>query len=402
MNETPWITDDYVVAEANYVDEVAAKRTLPPKIEFHDVTMRDGEGTPGVIFHKEEKIAIARKLDEIGVHRIEVGEMGVSPEDLEAIKAVANLGLKASIWCWSGPSREELDDAIASEVDGVVVGVPSGFPTLRTSGVSEQETIRRSIEAVTYVKDKGLQVTYFPYDTTRAEISFLKSLVAEVAEKACPDSIAVVDTRGVASPEAFAYLVKQVKEAAGGLPIQVHPHNDFGLAVANALASVAAGAEIVQECVAGVGERCGNCPLEPLAMALKLLYGRDPGLNLELLYELGQLVSKYSGVPIPPNQPVIGDFQFVRVTGGGIQTLKKTPTVVFPYRPELVGRHWEVWLGKVSGAAAIAYKLEQLGLDASGDQVGEILEVVKDKAITEKRCVTDEEFTHIVKQVTGS
>ncbi len=399
MSKQPWVTDDYFVAESNFADEVRAQWNPPSTIELHDVTMRDGEGTPGVIFQKDEKVAIAKKLDEIGIPRIEVGH--AEPPDYEAMKAIGSLDLKASVWAWCG-NPEEVKVAAKFGMDGIMAGIASGLPSRMASGVSKEETIKAAIDTVKCGKDHGLRVTYFPWDTTRAEIPFLRDLVAEVTEKASPDSVAIVDTRGVTSPQAFAYLVKVLKQASGGLPVEIHAHNDFGLAVPNALAGVAAGAEAVHVSVLGLGERCGNCPLEPLVMALKLLYGTDLGIRTELFFELANLVAKYSGLPIPPNQQVVGAFQFVRVTGGGIGTLKKSPTTVFPYNPELVGRHWEVWLGKVSGPASIAYKLEQLGLTASGDQVGKILELVKDKAVAEKRCITDEEFRYMVKKVAGS
>jgi isopropylmalate/homocitrate/citramalate synthase len=398
MKEVPWITDDYIVAEANFADEALPQWNPRAEIELHDLTMRDGEGTPGVVFQKEEKIELAKRLDEVGLHRIEVGH--AEPPDYAAMEAIGSLDLNASIWAWCG-NPEEVEVAAKFKMDGVMAGVASGAPALKASGVSKEETRRRAIDTVKCGKDNGLRVTYFPWDTTRAELSFLKDLVAEVAEKGSPDSVAIVDTRGITSPHGMAYLVKVLTEASGGLPIEIHAHNDFGLGVANALAGIAVGAAAVHVSVMGLGERTGNCPLEPLVMALKLLYGIDLGIKTELFFELAQLVAGYAKLPISPRQQVVGKYQFVRVTGGGVPTLKDTPTVIFPYNPQLVGRHWEVWLGKVSSAASVGFKIQQLGLDVSDDQAAELLELAKAKAIAEKRYILDDEFCDLVEQVRG-
>lgn len=394
----PWRTDDFRTGPANFVDDVRARITLPEVIEIHDTTLRDGEGTPGVLFLRDEKVRIAQALDGLGVRRIEAGEMGISEADDAAIAAVAGLGLSASVWAWSEAEPALLDRAISCGVDGVVVGVPAGEPTLESAGVTHDEIIRRGKEGVARIRDAGRRAVFFPYDTTRADLSFLVDLVGAVSAESEPESVAIVDTRGVAYPESIAHLVRIVKEASSRR-VEIHAHNDFGLALANSIAALTAGATIVHTCVAGLGERCGNTPLEPLAVALHVLYNRSSGLDLAKLNGVARLVEGFSGVPIARNQPVVGAFSFVRVTGGGIDTLKRTPTVLFPYRPELVGRNWEVWLGKVSGPAAIRHKLEALGRSDSDQVVERLLSEVKTRAIQEKRCVTDEEFAAMAARV---
>jgi isopropylmalate/homocitrate/citramalate synthase len=396
----PWHTNDYWTGEVNFAQEVRSASKLPSTIQIHDTTLRDGEGTPGVIFGKKEKLDIARALDGLGVRRIEAGEVGISERDTDAIRAVAQAGLSSSVWAWSDGNPVLLAEAISTDVSGVVIGVPCGEPTIRYGGISQREVIHQSVESIQLVKKHGRRAVFFPYDTTRANLSFLKKLVETVAKEAPPESIAIVDTRGVATPQSITYLVKLVRDATG-LPIELHCHNDFGLAVANSLAGLAAGAEVIHTCVNGLGERSGNTPLEAVAVALRVLYGRSVGLNLEQLAGLSRLVAGHSGVGVAQNQPVVGEFGFVRVTGAGIGTLQETPTVVFPYRPDLVGRMWEVWLGKVSSRASITYKIQQLGLKAPEDSLDAILALVKESATQAKRCLTDHEFSELVAQAVG-
>ena len=382
--------------EANYTEEIRQRFRPASRIQLHDVTLRDGEGTPGVAFDIGDKVAVARALDGAGVHRIEAGELGAG--DLPAITAVARSGLRATVMAWSSTRREDLEQGVSSGVAGLVVGIPVGQPALRYAGVSEAQVLSESIDAINFVKERGLQVVYFPYDTTRARLDFLRSLLSTIAQEAKPDSVAIVDTRGVAVPEAIRLLVTEARELTK-LPIEVHCHNDFGLAVANSLAGVAAGAEVVHTSVAGLGERCGNTPLEAFAMALALLYRADAGIRLTKLYDLARLVASHSRLPIAHNQPVTGKFAFVRVTGGGVDSLRQDPTTIFPYPPELAGRTWEVWLGKVSSAASVAFKLEQLGLAVADADLDEVVALVRQKAVREKRCVTDQELAEMVRHV---
>ncbi|MFQ5896596.1 MAG: 3-hydroxy-3-methylglutaryl-CoA lyase, partial [Nitrospinota bacterium] len=241
-----WDTKEWWVSPFNYHEEVRAGLSLPSRVALHDATLRDGEQTPGVVFRKEEKVAIARMLDEVGVDRIEAGMPAVSREDAEAIKEISSLGLRARVMVFSRAMPEDIDRAIECGVSGAVVEVPSGVPRLKYQYTkwSEKDIIERSVRAVSYAKDKGLFVNFFPFDTTRAELSFLKRLVGEVVERAKPDSVCVVDTTGSTLPRAMAFLVGELRREVD-VPLEVHTHNDLGLGVASSLAAVEAGAEVV-------------------------------------------------------------------------------------------------------------------------------------------------------------
>lgn len=401
MNDRPWETADYWVGEANFVDEVRSQAKFPAGLEVLDTTLRDGEGTPGVAFTPEEKVTIAKKLDQVGVHRLEVGIAGAAhPDEFRGIRAVVDLGLNASIWAMARPVREQMDRIIECGIGGALIVVSAGRPSVELGETTPREVIEKAVEAISYVKDKGVRGVLFLGDGTRASPGFLRDMLGEVVARAAPESVVLADTRGVASPESYAYLVRLAKEASG-VPIEIHCHNDFGLGVANALAGVFAGGTVVHASVNGLGERCGNTSLEQFVMAMKVLYGRDPGLRLNFLNEVSQLVARCSRIPNSPTQPVVGDFGFVRVSGAYVENMKKKATLIFPYAPGLVGRELAVWLGKGSNAAVVEYKLDQMGLKATGDQTRRILEIAKERAVREKRVVKDDEFRAIVGEVAG-
>jgi isopropylmalate/homocitrate/citramalate synthase len=252
---------------------------------------------------------------------------------------------------------------------------------------------------VNYAKSRGMHVVYFPYDTTRAREEDLTNLLTRLMQEAPPDSVGVVDTMGCVLPEAMKYLVRLVKGITK-LPVEVHTHNDFGMAVATELAGVEAGAEVVHSCANGLGERTGNAALEELIVALHVLYGYETHYNLGKLPELGQLVSRISRFDIALNKPILGDRNFTRESGIGVDLVVKEPLAMFGTHPALTGRRGEVVLGKKSGKASITYNLEQMGItDADDEAVSEMLKRVKDKGIEKRGLLSAEEFKEIVEDV---
>jgi len=253
---------------------------------------------------------------------------------------------------------------------------------------------------VRYAKAHDLEVVYFPYDTTRAREDDLTNLLTRLVQDAPPDSVGVVDTMGCVLPEAMKYLVKLVKRATNGLPVEVHTHNDFGMAVATELAGVEAGAEVVHSCANGLGERTGNAALEELMVALRVLYGYEAPYRLERLPELGALVSRLSNRPIALNKPVLGAHNFTRESGIGVDLVVRKPLAMFGTHPALTGRSGDVVLGKKSGKASITFTLEQLGIANAGDEaVDDMLRIVKERSIAKRGLVTIEEFRGIAARV---
>jgi isopropylmalate/homocitrate/citramalate synthase len=400
MSDKYYRKDEWWVSPYNFIPEVTNTYQLPPKVSIHDATLRDGEQTPGVVFDIADKIAIAEKLDEVGVERIEAGMPAVSEMDFQAIKEITRLGLKARIYTFARAMNADIDKALECGAHGVIIEVPIGYPKLKYQFKwTWEDVLRKSVEVINYAKKRGLHCVYFPYDTTRAREEDLRNLLTRIMLDAPPDSIGVVDTMGCILPEAMKYMVRLVTSLTN-LPVEVHTHNDFGMAVATELAGVEAGAVCVHSCANGLGERTGNAPLEELMVALHVLYGYDTQYKLDKLPELGELVSRISKFPTSVNKPILGDRNFTRESGIGVDLVVKEPLAMFGTHPSLTGRKGEVVLGKKSGKASITYNLELLGIaDADDEAVAEMLKRVKDKGIEKRGLLTQDEFRDIVDSV---
>ena len=398
LRENQWWVSPY-----NFVPEVRAKLDLPQRVSIHDATLRDGEQTPGVVFSVADKIAIAEKLAEVGVERIEAGMPAVSEQDFEAIKRISKLGLKSKIYTFARAINADIDKAVECGCHGVIVEVPIGYPKLKYQFKwTWEDVLKKSVGVINHAKSRGLHVVYFPYDTTRAREEDLTNLLTRIMQEAPPDAIGVVDTMGCALPVAIQHLVRLVKSLTK-LPVEVHTHNDLGMAVATELAGVEAGAECVHSCANGLGERTGNAALEELMVALHVLYGYETQYDLSKLPELGELVSRISNFPIAANKPILGDRNFTRESGIGVDLVVKEPLAMFGTHPALTGRRGEVVLGKKSGKASITYNLEQMGITGVDDEgVAEMLRRVKEKGIEKRGLLTAEEFKDIVDSVVGA
>ena len=397
MTDKYFRENEWWVSPYNFVPEVRGTFDLPEKVSIHDATLRDGEQTPGVVFSVADKIAIAEKLDEVGVERIEAGMPAVSEQDFEAIKRISKLGLKAKIYTFARAINTDIDKAIECGCHGVIIEIPIGYPKLKYQFKwTWEDVLRKSVGVINYAKSRGMHVVYFPYDTTRAREEDLRNLLSRLVLDSNPDSVGVVDTMGCALPEAIKYMVRLVKSLTK-LPVEVHTHNDFGMAVATELAGVEAGADCVHSCANGLGERTGNAALEELMVALHVLYGYNTQYKLDKLPELGELVSRISRFDTAANKPILGERNFTRESGIGVDLVVKEPLAMFGTHPALTGRRGEVVLGKKSGKASITYNLEQMGIAGTDDEaIGEMLKQVKDKGIEKRGLLTPNEFKEIV------
>jgi isopropylmalate/homocitrate/citramalate synthase len=399
-----WVKDDYYVSFYNYQKNVKRGLKFPRKIIFHDVTLRDGEQQAGIIFRKDDKIKIARGLDEAGVDRIEAGMPSVSREDMETIKELSHLGLQAKIYGFARCMKADVDNALKADVDGVVMEIPSSDHLLKYGyGWAEGKAIERSVEATSYAHEHGLKVAFFTIDSTRASFNVFWRLVGSVATEGHMDSLVVADTFGVMNPQAYAYFISKIKKKTRK-PIEVHAHNDFGLGVANTITALASGADVAHVTVNGIGERSGNASLEEVAAALKMMYGLKIDLKFEKFRSLSKLVQELSGVTVPPQKPIVGDGLFTTESGiiaGWWNRLESEgkPLEMFPFLPETVGHTpVQVILGKKSGRDSIIYKAKKLNIPIDEKQIDPILLRIKEESISKKRTLTDQEFIEIVKQ----
>lgn len=390
--ENEWWASPY-----NEEPEVASKFDLADKIEIHDATLRDGEQTPGVVFNVDDKIRIAEMLNELGVERIEAGMPAVSKQDQEAISAIAKRNLNSKIFTFARAMKADIDMAADLGADGVVIEVPIGYPKLKYQFNWTWETVfEKSADCINYAKEKGLYACYFPYDTTRSRIEDLENLINALMKDAVPDSIGVVDTMGCATPQAIDYLVKKVKKLTNDLPVEVHTHNDFGMAVATELAGIAAGASCVHSCFNGLGERTGNAALEELMVSLKILYGVNEHYNIAKLPEFCAEVATIAGVRYADNKPIAGIRNYTRESGIGVNLVLEKPLAMFATNPAIFNRIGDIALGKKSGKASIEYFLKEIGEEATDEQISNILAVVKEKGAAEKRLLKIDEFRKIV------
>lgn len=389
--------DAWWASPYNDEDEVISQITQGQVVEIHDATLRDGEQTPGVVFSKDDKVRIAELLDEVGVERIEAGMPAVSQMDYDSIKEISKRNLNARIYAFTRAMRKDVDMAVDCGADGVVVEVPIGYPKLKYQfGWTWENVLEKSIDCINYAKSQGLAVTYFPYDTTRSRFEDLENLMQGIMQDAVPTSVGVVDTMGCAMPQTIQYLVRKMIELTNGLPVEVHTHNDFGMAVATELAGVAAGASCVHSCINGLGERTGNAAMEELMMCMKVLMGLPNNYKLENLMALCKEVERISGVPLAPNKPVAGSRNYTRESGIGIDLVVKKPLAMYATNPAYFSRKGDIVLGKKSGKASVEYYLDHLNISATEAQVADILERVKAKGIEKRGLLTMEEFQSIV------
>ena len=397
--EGRWFTSPW-----NFLDEARAGLNLPEKVQFHDITLRDGEQQAGIALTREDKVAIAKRLAAAGVDRIEAGMPIVSPQDEAAIKDIVQLDLGPQIFAFSRCMVDDVKRAKATGATGVVIEIPSSGHMIELAyGWPLERAINLSIEATLAAKEEGLETVFFTIDSSRAEFEWYLDLVERIGNEGHMDALALVDTTGGVAPHAIPVWVKKVRERLPDTRLEAHFHDDFGLAVANSLSAISAGVEVVHTTVSGIGERAGNCPMEELALALRMLYGVEHNLNTEEFYGLSRLVRERTGHTIPSNRAVVGE-QLFEIESGIIagwyeRCIEDKPTEVFPYHWDVVGQPpARVVYGKGSGLPSIEHALKALGLTADENQMRSILAAVKERALETKALLPFEEVTRIVQQ----
>ena len=370
---------------------------LQAEVGFYDTTLRDGEQTVGVVLMPEEKLEIARALSEAGVQRIEAGFPRVSGDDWEAVRLISEAGLAAEIWGFSRAVRGDVEALVELGVGASVIESPISELKLRALDVSRGEMLNRIRAAVAYAVESGIHVAYFGVDSTRAEPDFYDAAYAAAVEAGAAE-VVVVDTIGVAGPEAVAELVERTRERVGpDIPIHFHGHNDFGLATANAVAAVKAGARWIHGTVNGMGERAGNANLGEVALALRAVYGVDTGLDLTKIRGLAERVRELSGYELEPWKPLTGENLFRRESGA-VASQFHDAEAIEPYSSELVAADRRIVLGKKSGIDSIRIKCEELALEVSEDRQRELLDAVKRLGTKKRGLVTDDEFRQLVSE----
>jgi isopropylmalate/homocitrate/citramalate synthase len=370
---------------------------LDAEVGFYDTTLRDGEQTVGVVLTPDDKLEIARALSEAGVERIEAGFPRVSDDDYRAVQLIASAGLAAEIWGFSRAMRADVEALVELGVGASVIESPISDLKLGALGVSRETMLERIRAAVAYAVESGIRVGYFGVDSTRAEPDFYDAAYTAAAEAGAAE-VVVVDTIGVAGPEAVGELVERTRELVGpGIPVHFHGHNDFGLATANAVAAVRAGASWIHGTVNGMGERAGNANLAEVALALRALYGVETALDLAAMRTLSDRVRELSGYELEPWKPIVGENLFRRESGAVASQFHDPPSIE-PYSSELVGAERSIVLGKKSGLDSIRIRCADLGLNVPESAYPELLARVKQLGTDKRDLVTDEEFRQLVEE----
>jgi isopropylmalate/homocitrate/citramalate synthase len=400
----PWKTKKWFTSPWNWLPDVRKPMNFPKKIKIHDVTLRDGEQQTKVVFRREEKVAIAKKLAAMGVHRIEAGMPAVSPQDRAAISDIAALGLKSEIFSFARCVVGDIKAAKECGATGVIVEIPSSDHIIKNAyGWTVDRAMKSSIDATLAAKELGLYTVFFTIDSTRTEVNRLMDIALQVATEGHMDAYTIADSFGGVGPEAVYSVVKQVVKKLKK-PVEIHCHMDYNLGVANTIAALQAGASVAQVTITGLGERAGNVPLEDTVLALKTMYGVDLGIKTELFCETSKFVLDLAKVTIPGNRPIVGDLLYQIesgiVAGFFRKAREKHPLEYVPFSPELVGQKpVGIVIGKNSGLPSVQEWCEKLKINASEEQMMAMIPLIKEKSFKKKDLLTEDEFKKIVDQV---
>ena len=374
-----------------WTGELNDRHGFEAEVGFYDTTLRDGEQTVGVVLSPEDKLELARGLDELGIERIEAGFPRVSEDDRRAVELIRDAGLSAEVWGFSRAVDADVKALVELGVQASVIESPISDLKLDALGVDREAMLERIVYAISFAVEQGVRVAFFGVDGTRADPSYFETVYKTAVEAGAHEAV-VVDTLGIASPEAAADLVGRTHEWLGpDVPIHFHGHNDFGLATAAAVAAARAGARWVQGTINGMGERAGNANLPEIALALRGLYGVETNLRLDLVRSFSEKLRGLSGYALEPYKPLVGENLFTRESGA-VASQFHDPPAIEPYSSDLVAAERRIVLGKKSGIDSIRIKAEELGLDLSDEAQRDLLVRVKELGTKKRGLVTDDEF----------
>jgi homocitrate synthase NifV len=364
-----------------------------PPVRVDDTTLRDGEQTAGVVFSNHEKVRIAKLLDEVGVHQIEVGIPAMLGDEKETIKQIVDLGLKTSVLAWNRAVVDDIQHSLDCGVDAVAISMSaSDIHIEHKLQKSRQWVLDQIRECVAFAKQHGVYVSVNAEDASRADLEFLLRF-GQAAKEEGADRLRFCDTLGILDPfdtyNVISFLTKQ------GLEIEMHTHDDFGMATANAMAGIKAGATYVNTTVNGLGERAGNAALEEVVMALKYIGHVELGLHTSRFRELCEYVAAASARTIPAWKSIVGTNVFAHESGIHADGVIKNPLNYEAYSPEDVGLERQIVVGKHSGSRTIYRKFQEFGIELSKQDCEALLAMVRKTAVELKRALFDKELMYI-------
>ncbi|MFA6330298.1 MAG: 2-isopropylmalate synthase [Candidatus Micrarchaeia archaeon] len=372
---------------------------LPKSVKVFDTTLRDGEQTPGVNLTVDQKFALALALDDLGVDVLEAGFPASSEGERELFRRLADRDMRAKLCGLARTCRPDLDAAMDSGADYVHTFIATSELHMKHKlKMTRQQVLDAAVDSVEYVRSHGIPCEFSAEDATRTDLGFLKQVYREV-EDAGATMLNVPDTVGVSVPRAYYRLVKEVGKSTH-TPISVHAHNDLGVAVANTLAGVEAGASQVQVTINGLGERSGNAALEDTVVALANAYGVGTNIRMERLLSVSQMIARATRVHPPRNKPVVGENSFAQSAGIHVHGTLASTLAYEPYPPETVGQNRRIILGKLTGFAAVKNVLSTMGFDVSNEQARHVTAKVKEMGDRGRR-IQDFELVGIAEKLAG-
>ena len=400
----------YWVSPMNFIPEAMDTSNIQDQVLVHDVSLRDGEQTPGVVFTIQDRIELARVLSELGVDRIEFGMPIASKDIYEAFEEVLNMNLQAEIvsFCRAHPDDLDLTIKLGCKT-AIIEHIVNPYMLKHVYDLDHKATVDRCAGALKLAREKGIKASFMGWDASRTSLDYLKRLYTDILDQSEMESLIFVDTFGVMNPWSMYHTIRTIRSWFPGLKVEIHNHNGFGLGNANVMAAVLAGVSCVHGAILGLGERDGNIPIDEIAMMMALQLKKPTNIDLSQLYRVTQLAQQITGFKPGGTKPVTGDYYFQMEAGISIHAIEKArkaglgDRVWAAFSPEMIGKKgYEYLLGKANGTGTIRVFLEKLGLTATDDQLKDLLEIVKDRSNLVKGNVSEVEFEYIARKYLGS
>ena len=365
------------------------------KIIINDTTLRDGEQTAGIVFSASEKILIAKMLDETGADEIEAGIAVMGGHEKKAIKEINELGLKAKIVGWNRAKMEDIYSSLDIGLKVIHISIPVSQIHMEYKLKKDFQYIKTSlIDILKILNKEGVQYSVGGEDSSRAEENTIIEII-KIAKEEGAYKYRYSDTVGMLNPLKTFENIKKLTSLFKDIIIEIHTHNDFGMASANSVSALKAGAGSLSGSISGIGERAGNCALEEVIAYFNFIENKKIKFDLIKAKNLAKLIAKITKRPMPVSKPIFGKNIFYHEAGIHTDGILKNPINYEAYPPEYVGAERKLLIGKHSGSAAIKYKLNKMGLQINNEDVKNILDIVKAESVKLKRCLTDKEVEFI-------